>query len=819
MNRRLPLYIDGWSSDSPAMIAHVLANVIGQTEMMSHRTLSGSYEELGPTDYLLAEGAMGFQQMVRGNRSIERMRSMRNWLRLTVIAAGALFATLASAQKLPWMNPSLPAGQRAKLLVAAMTRDEKFEQMVGAPGVVPELPRCFGGRHVPGVQRLKIPTLRITNGPVGVGQNDCVPAGTRGGPGASMMSPLSAPATALPSAIGVAASFDRRIAAQFGDILGRESRDLALNVMEGPGLNMARMPQAGRNFEYFGEDPFLTGTMAVAEIRAIQGHGVIAMPKHIVANDQETDRKMANAIIDDRVLHEIYLLPFEMAVKDGDAAAVMCSYNGVNGTQMCENRHILTDVLRGQWGFKGFVQSDFFAVQSLSALRAGMDLEMPGYRLTIPGLLTWYTPETLGPALAKGEIAQSDIDRALARRYAQMFRMGIFDRPVAQTPIDARGDGAIARAIGEQAAVLLKNDGALLPFDARRVRSIALIGKADYVSRAVVGGGGSSQVIPLYTVAPLEGLRKTLTGLGSPARVTLIIVADDNSNLPAAVAAARAADVTIVMAGTLASEGRDLPDIGLPRGQDAMIAAIAAANKRTAVVLKDNASVLMPWIDAAPAVVETWYPGEEDGDIVARLLFGLADPSGKTPVTYPRSAADLPAATPEQFPGVKRDNKRVVTYSEGLKIGYRWYEARGIAPLFPFGHGLTYTRFALSGFKVAPLKSDGRAPVKLSFFIRNTGARTGAEVAQLYLGFPAAAGEPPRRLVGFEKVWLKPGEKRMVEISVDPAASNHPFSIFDSARQQWKIPGGAYTLMLGTSSSDIAYSSTINVIGSSANRP
>jgi beta-glucosidase len=227
----------------------------------------------------------------------------------------------------------------------------------------------------------------------------------------------------------------------------------------------------------------------------------------------------------------------------------------------------------------------------------------------------------------------------------------------------------------------------------------------------------------------------------------------------------------------------------------------------------------MPWIDAAPAVVETWYPGEEDGDIVARLLFGLADPSGKTPVTYPRSAADLPAATPEQFPGVKRDNKRVVTYSEGLKIGYRWYEARGIAPLFPFGHGLTYTRFALSGFKVAPLKSDGRAPVKLSFFIRNTGARTGAEVAQLYLGFPAAAGEPPRRLVGFEKVWLKPGEKRMVEISVDPAASNHPFSIFDSARQQWKIPGGAYTLMLGTSSSDIAYSSTINVIGSSANRP
>ena len=732
---------------------------------------------------------------------------------MMLCAVGGVAAASASAQTLPWMSRSLPPEKRAALLIGAMTEDDKFEQMVGAPGVVPELPQCFGGRHVPGLPRLKIPTLRVTNGPVGVGQNDCVPADTKGaGPGASMMSPLSAKATALPSAIGMAASFDRDVAAEFGDILGRESRNLALQVMEGPGINMARAPQAGRNFEYLGEDPFLTGTMAVAEIRAIQKHGVIAMAKHVVANDQETDRKSANAIIDDRTLHQIYLLPFEMAVKQGDVAAVMCSYNIVNGSQMCENRHILTDVLRGQWGFKGYVQSDFFAVQSLNVLRAGMDHEMPGFRLTMPGLLTWYTPENFRPALAKGDISQADIDQALVRRYTQMFRLGIFDRPVAQTPIDVAGDGAIARRIGEQTAVLLKNDGALLPFDAKKVRTIALIGKADFVSKSVVGGGGSSQVIPIYTVAPLEGLRKTLAALGSSARVNLIVVAGDNGNLAAAVEAARGADAAIVMAGVLAEEGKDLPNISLPAGQDAMITAVAAANPRTALVLKDNASVLMPWIDKVPAVLEAWYPGQEDGNSTSRLLFGLANPSGKTPVTYPRAAADLPAGTPAQFPGIRADNRRTVTYSEGLKIGYRWYDAQRIAPLFPFGYGLSYTRFALSGF-TAPKKLNPGQPVKVSFVVRNIGKRTGAEVPQLYVGFPAAAGEPPKRLVGFEKVWLKPGEKRLVEMRIDPSAANHPFGIFDPATQTWKTVSGTYTLMLGTSSANITLSAAIDIAG------
>lgn len=729
---------------------------------------------------------------------------------MLALALSSPFATTTLAQTQPWRNPSLPPEERSRLLIAAMQPDEKFEQMVGMPGIVAEIPSCFGGRHVPGLPRLHIPTFRVTNGPVGVGQNDCVPADTTGGPGASMMSPLSAKATALPSAIGMAASFDRSVAARYGDLLGRESRNLALDVMEGPGINMARVPQGGRNFEYLGEDPFLTGTMAVAEIHAIQKNGVIAMPKHIVANDQETDRKTENALIDDRVLHELYLLPFEMAVKDGDAAAVMCSYNTVNGAQMCENHHILTDVLRGQWGFKGYVQSDFFAVQSLNALKAGMDHEMPGFRLNVPGMLTWFTPENFRPALASGAIAQSDIDQALARRYTQMFRLGIFDRPLALTPIDITGDARIAREIGEQTAVLLKNDNALLPFDARRVRTIALIGKADYVSRPVVGGGGSSQVIPLRTIAPLDGLRATLAAMGSPAQVTEIVVADDNANLAAAVAAARAADVTIVMAGALAEEGIDLPDLALPKHQDAMIAALAAASPRTALVLKDNAAVLMPWFDRVPAVIETWYPGQEDGEIVARLLLGLADPSGKAPITYPRAAADLPADTPEQFPGVKQGNKRIVTYSEGLNLGYRSYDARALAPRIPFGFGLSYTRFVLSGFRVTP---DAGNRVTVRFTVANVGSRRGAEVPQVYLGFPEQAGEPPKRLVGFDKVWLDPGEQRTVTIALSPNAANHPFGIFDTPTQSWKTIPGTYTVMVGNSSRDIAFSAQVAITG------
>ena len=763
-------------------------------------------------------------------------RSVRALLVVAVLSPLAAHAQ-ETTQPQRWMDVALTPNRRTELLLEAMTRDEKFAQLVGAPGIVAELPQCYGARHVPGIVRLHIPTFRITNGPVGVGQSDCVPANQPGVPMSSLTSANSAKATQLPSGMAVAASFDRKVATSFGDVIGQETRDLALHVLEGPGLNLARVPQGGRNFEYFGEDPFLTGTMAVAEIRAIQAHGVIAMAKHFIANEQETARTAVNEVIDDRVLHELYLLPFEMAVKEGQVASIMCSYNAVNGPHACEDKHHLTDVLRKQWGFAGYVQSDFFAVHSAAAtLRAGMDHEMPGLAINSPAMTSpWFSSANLQAAIERNELTLADVDTALARRYRQMFKLGIFDRAVALSPIDTARHARLAREIGEQSAVLLKNTAGLLPLDAQTIRSIALIGQAPYATRAVAGCcGGSSDVIPFATVSPLDGMKRALAAAKSSASAALTVVANDNSNIAEAVAAARGADVAVVFVGTLSEEGRDLTTIALPNNQDALVSAVVAANPRTVVVLKDNASALLPWIESVPAVLEAWFPGQSDGDVVARLLLGLATPSGRLPVTFARRESDLPASTTRQWPGVDSAGKSpridtpgmgfaaggsyTVEYSEGLRIGYRWFDAQGLPPLFPFGHGLSYTTFAITELRVSSPAPDGSIPIGVEFSVRNTGRRRGAEVPQVYVTFPASAGEPPKRLVGFEKVWLNPGERRKLRIVIDPRAANHPFGVWNTATQAWTIPAGEFRVQVGRSAADIAVSQTITVRSTTRSR-
>ena len=389
-------------------------------------------------------------------------------LPLSLVTAGVASADVARAGAAqvvaadqPWLNTSLTPEERAALLVDAMTLAQKFQQLTGTPPeIVPELPECYGGRHVRGIAELGIPTLRITNGPVGVGQNDCVDAALLELPpaqrplGVPYVHHSSAKATALPSATTAAASFDPDVAGSYGDVIGTEMNNLALHVFEAPGVNMARLPILGRNFEYFGEDPFLAGTMAVAETKAVQDKGLIAMPKHYAANEQETNRQVTNSVVDERTLHETYLLPFEMAVKDGDAASIMCAYNYVNGVPSCENEYLLEDVLREQWGFQGYVQSDFFATKStVPTLLNGMDHMMP-----VP---QQWAPALLQAALDAGQISVGDIDLALERRYVQMFKYGIFDRPLVQTPIDYDAGGEKACQIGTQGAVLLQNNGAL----------------------------------------------------------------------------------------------------------------------------------------------------------------------------------------------------------------------------------------------------------------------------------------------------------------------------------------------------------------------
>ena len=722
----------------------------------------------------------------------------RKLLWLAVLASGALSATCTQAvfaDALPWMDASKSPSERADLLVGAMTLDQKIAQLHGQGGTVPEVPECGSSiRKVPGIPALQIPTFRITNGPVGLGGGDCSPQDK---------------ATALPVAIGLAAGFDPDLAFTFGDLMGREARQLGLHELEGPGMNMARVGRGGRNFEYLGEDPMLAGTIAASEIHGIQGNQIIAMAKHFVMNDQEQNRMTYSAEVDNRVLHELYLLPYEMSVKDGGVASIMCSYNREGGVYSCDNAYTLTEVLRNQWGFEGYVQSDFGATHSTAlSLNAGEDFEMQSGN--------FYSATRINAALADGSLQQATIDRALKRRYVQMFKFGVFDRPITHTPLDAttaQAHGAVARSIGEQIAVLLKNQGATLPLDASKIHTIALVGQSTFAGAAAAGGGGSSRVSPTYTITPLQGLQNALAEAGSSATVNLVVVTNNNSNLADAVAAAKAADVTIVMAGVITSEGSDRPSLNLPNSQDDLIAAVAAASPRTVLVLKDGDPVLMPWVDSVPAILEAWNPGQEDGNVVGRLLLGLANPSGKLPVSYPKQVSDTPTSTPDRYPGITPAGQAFpsVYYSEGLNMGYRWYDSQNIAPLFAFGHGLSYTSFSISKLEATPKKIDGTRPILVQFFVQNTGKRAGAEVAQVYLGFPGAAGEPPKRLAAFQKIWLQPGEKHKVQLTIDPAATSHPFGIFDSGAQQWTIVEGDYQVMVGNASDNIVLSDSINI--------
>jgi beta-glucosidase len=691
----------------------------------------------------------------------------------------------------PWMNTALAPEQRAALLVSAMTLDQKAAQLHGQSGTIAEVPACGNStRHIPGIPALSVPTFRITNGPVGIGAGDCVPQDR---------------ATALPMSMALAASFDPTLARAYGDVLGREARMLGLHVVEAPGMNAVRVGQGGRNFEYLGEDPVLAGVIAENEIRGAQETGVIAMAKHFILNEQEANRNTVSVVVDDRTLHEIYLLPFGVSVRRGNVASVMCSYNRIGLTYACETPRTLNAILRGELGFTGYVQSDFGATHSTApSMNAGLDLEMQS------GI--WFTPPNLNQALVTGELTMATVNQALTRRYTQMFKAGIFDRPVVRTPLDSttiQTDGAEARAIGEQSAVLLKNSGNLLPLSGA-VKSIAIVGHNTYVDDAIAGGSGSSRVQPTYTVGPQQGITNVLRQLGSSATVKVLAAPNDGSMDAAVAAAAATADVAIVMAGVVTGEGSDRPDLSLPKGQDKLIAAVANSNKRTIVVLKDGDPVLMPWVDQVPAILETWYSGQEDGNIVARLLFGLANPSGKLPVTYPRLATDTPTSTPDRYPGTSGSNP-VVQYSEGLLVGYRWYDTRQIKPLFAFGHGLSYTSFKISDVQVSPRGYTGNGPIQVALTVENTGLREGTEVAQVYLGLPRNLGEPTKRLIAFQKVLLKPGEKRAFSLYIYPINGFHALSYWDSAAQSWKIAAGTYTVYVGNASDNIVAQRTFTV--------
>lgn len=659
---------------------------------------------------------------------------------------------------------------RAKAIVNRMTLDEKIQEIHGVKSS-----RALA-RIVPGIPRLGIPPLRITNGPAGIGN---------GGPG------HQGPATALPAPISLASTWDPNLALLYGKVEGAEARDLANELLEAPDINIARVPQNGRTFEGFGEDPYLAGRISAADIEGIQDEHVIANVKHYDANNQEEGRHNMNEIIGERALREIYMPAFETSVKQGRAASIMCAYPAVNGHFSCESNFLLTDVLRGDWGFQGFITPDYRAVHNtVAAALAGLDVD------ALRGSDSFFSAKYMKPAIESGKVPIQVIDDMLIWRFRTMMELGVWDHPATLQPIPEKKDGRIALQIAEQGMVLLKNKNATLPLNAGSLHSIALIGP--YALEASTGGGGSSRVTPVYTVTPMQGLRDRV----GP---NVAIHFANGSDLKEAAETAKSADVAIVMVGDHDTEGRD-QSLTLGENQDRLIEAVAAANPRTVVVLKTGSAVLMPWLDKVPAVLEAWYPGEEDGHAVAAVLFGDVDPSGKLPLTFPRNVSDTPARTPAQYPGEANVDgyDRVAHYTEGIFVGYRWYDAKSIQPLFPFGFGLSYTTFSFGNLSISSPRFSARnssETLEVAFDVTNTGNRTGAEVAQLYIGKPGstAAKEPPKELVAFQKVDLQPNQTKHVSLTLNARSFSH----WDTNTHSWKITPGTYRILAGSSSRDI----------------
>ncbi|KAA2254484.1 glycosyl hydrolase [Solihabitans fulvus] len=813
----------------------------------------------------------------------------------------------------PWVGSTAPVEQRVNQVLALMSIGEEITMVHGAGGP-------YVG-NVPANTRLCIPAMNLEDGPGGVAD------GLTG-------------VTQLPASVSAAATWDTALTRQYGDVIGAEEAGKGANVNLGPTVNIVRDPRWGRAFESMGEDPYLAGQQGSAYIQGVQGQGVLAQVKHLAVYNQETNRNTPadNAIVDERAMQEIYLPQFQAAVTQGGASSVMCSYSSVNGPYACESPYLQNTVLKGQFGFTGFVTSDWGATHStVNSANNGLDQQMPD---------AGYFGAPLQAAVQGGQVPRARLDDMVRRILRQLFRFGLFDRaPSGSTGavVTSPQHAALARQVAEQGTVLLKNAGGALPLDTTKLHSVAVIGD-DAGSHAQSSGGGSASVTAPYVVTPLQGIRDragsgvnvqyaqgvsnnglpavptnalrpatgggsgltgqyfgnmTMSGSpvltktdatvdfdfhgGSPGQglggtgwsakwtgtvtppvsgsYTFSLNSDDGSRLlvggqriidnwgdhapltvtgtvtltanqpvpievdyyqngggsnvtlgwqppgssPIGAAAdlARNSDVAVVFASDTESEGGDLTGIDLPGQQNQLIAAVAAANPHTIVVLNTGSAVTMPWVDQVAGVAEAWYPGQEDGNAIASVLFGDVNPSGKLPVTFPKSLADVPANTAAQWPGVNGQ----VQYSEGLGVGYRWYDTKNIAPLFPFGHGLSYTSFAFGGLQISAPGADGSATVSAT--VTNTGQRAGADVVQLYVGHPGGTGEPPKQLRHFQRVDLAPGQSQVAQFTV----TAQDLAYWNVATHGWVTPSGTYRIMLGDSSANLPLAGDLPVTG------
>lgn len=677
--------------------------------------------------------------------------------------AGAAITRCGDPAKRPWCKRTLTADQRVALLLPKMTGDEKISLLAADDPLGGPLGGFSENAHADtgaGIARLGIPPLYMADGPAGVRQGK---------------------ATALPAPISVAAAFDPNAARDYGSTVAWEARHRGNDLIFGPTVDVLRSPRGGRSFEGFGEDPFLSAATGASWIRGAQAQGVMTSVKHMAVYTQETDRMALRMKVDPRTLREVYLPPFEAAVKTGGAATVMCGFGALNGRWACQDGTALNTILRKEWGFKGLVASDHTAAQDTAgAADGGLDLELPyGFR---------YNNLALKAALAQKKVTQATVDAHVRAILRTMFAFGLFDRaafPNDLTKISRAGSEAAAQRLEENGITLLKNGG-VLPLKAPK--RIALIGGA---ADANPSGFGSAQVQPFTSVTPRQGIGRR-AGAGTS------VTYSDGRNQGDAAKAARDADVAIVFATDSEGEFFDRSCLTLNCGdplkgdQDGLISAVADANPNTVVVLETGGPVLTPWAGKVRGIVEAWYPGSRGGDALARVLYGDVDPGGRLPFTFPAAEGDAPTAgNPAQFPGVDK----AVTFSEGVLVGYRHYDAKGIAPRYPFGYGLSYTSFRYGGLKVTP--------TSVRVTVTNTGARTGAAVPQLYLGLPApnvTTPQPPRQLKGFQKLTLAPGASSTVTFPI----TDRSLAYWDTAANGWKVAPGCYRVQVGGSSRDAA---------------
>lgn len=667
----------------------------------------------------------------------------------------------------PLISPEIR--ERVRALIPQLTLDEKASLLVG---------RDFWSTQP--IERLGIPSIWMTDGPTGVRK-----APESGGIGIGD----AEPATCFPTASLQAATWNRNLIEEVGRAIGQEARQLGVQIVLGPGVNMKRSPLGGRNFEYMSEDPVLAGELAGSFISGVQSEGVGTSIKHFVANENETLRMIVDAIVDERTLREIYLRSFEIAIERAQPWTVMCAYNRLNGAYCAEDYDLLTEILKNDWGYDGIVVSDWGAVNDRPAgVEAGLHLQMPHAP----------TAGDVVAAVERGDLARERLDTIVGEMLAITF-LAAEATGSGKAP-DMREHRELARRVAREGIVLLKNESDALPIPPDTSGTVAVIGAFAETPR--FQGSGSSQVTPTHTTSLMQALPEMLPDATLAYAPGYSLETDaGRTAIDEAVALARNAAAAIVVVGLpeeMDAEGSDRADISLPPRHDELVKAVAAVQPRTVVVLINGSAVAMPWVSDVPAIIESWLAGQESGAALAEVLTGVASPSGKLSETFPVRIEDTPA-----FGHFPTEGDGTARFTEGVFMGYRWYDARKIEPLFPFGHGLSYTTFAFEGLAVNSAGFEEDDTIEVSVTVENTGTRAGAEVVQLYVGeCSPLAPRPVRELKAFAKIYLEPGEEQAVQFTL----GWQDLAYWDTTGGGWVMRSGEYDFAVGSSSRDLRLS-------------